>query len=352
MAFHYSFPAVEGLQAQHEYYIAMVPMGLLSKLFCDSEEYLLPEYRAQRSINELRIPEIKDYILKNPTTYVFSALCASIDGAFRFVKSNLDEHLGILQVDMNAIILINDGQHRRAAIEGAIKENPSLSFETIAIVFFKDEGLKRSQQMFADLNKHAVKSSKSLSTLYDDRDALSNAVKHVVTSIPFLDKYIDKEHDSLGKYSSKLFTLSNFLRANQRIFKKNTTITNYDTNFLVGYWRAIFGNIEEWALMDSKQLYKRSLKEDYILTLSVFINALRRLGSCIYNDGISFEILSGLNSIDWLRSNQNWKGRIFNEQGKIIGKEDCIIKICNFLKISLGIALSKEEMAKENEIGK
>lgn len=351
MAFHYSFSAVKGFQAQREYYIAMVPMGLLSKLFSDSEEYLLPEYRAQRSINELRIPEIKDYILNNPTTYVFSALCASIDGEFHFVKSDLDDHLGILQVDMNAVILINDGQHRRAAIEEAIKENPSLSSETIAIVFFRDEGLKRSQQMFADLNKHAVKSSKSLSTLYDDRDTLSNAVKHVVSSIPFLDKYIDKEHDSLGKYSSKLFTLSKFLRANQRIFKKNA-LDDIDANFLVEYWKAIFDNIEEWALMDSKQLYKRSLKEDYILTLSVFINALGRLGCYIYNEGINLERLSGLNSIDWLRNNPEWKGRIFNEQGKINGKEDCVIKICNFIKMSLGITLSKEEMAKENEIGK
>ena len=120
----------------------------------------------------------------------------------------------------------------------------------------------------------------------------------------------------------------------------------------MGYWKAIFDNIEEWTLMDSKQLYKRSLKEDYILTLSVFISALGRLGSFFYNEGINLEILSGLNSIDWLRSNPEWKGRIFNEQGKINGKEDCVIKICNFIKMSLGITLSKEEMAKENEIGR
>lgn len=351
MAFHYSFSAVRGMQAGREYYIAMVPLGLLSKLFSKEEDILLPEYRAQRTINEQRIPEIRDYILENPTTYVFSALCASIDGNFTFITSELDENLGILSVDMNAVLLINDGQHRKAAIEEAIKENSSLTSETIAIVFFKDEGLKRSQQMFADLNKHAVKPSKSLSTLYDDRDNLSNAVKYVISKIEFLDKYIDKEHDSLGKYSSKLFTLSNFLRANQRIIKKDL-IGDLDREFLVDYWSRIFNYIEEWSLMDMKQLYKRSLKEDYILTLSVFVNALGRLGGCLYSEDISLDILSGLSKIDWLRTNREWVGRIFNEHGKITGKEDCVIKICNLIKLKIGIALSKEELVKENELGK
>lgn len=349
MSFNYSFSAVRGIQAEREYYIAMVPLGLLSKLFAKEEDCLLPDYRAQRSINEARIPEIKDYILNNRGNYVFSALSASIDGEFAFHESAMDKNIGQLCVDMNAVLLINDGQHRKAAIEAALTECPSLSTETIAIVFFKDEGLKRSQQMFADLNKHAVKPSKSLSTLYDDRDDFSKAVKEVVLSITFLNKYIDKEHDSLGKYSSKLFTLSNFLRANQRIIKSNT-IKQQERDFLISYWSKIFEAIEEWSLMELKQLTKCSLKEDYILTLSVFINALGRLGNMFYNEKIDLCVLDGLKSIDWLRVNPDWVGRVFNEQGKILGKEDSIIKICNYIKKKLSLKLSKEELVKENEI--
>ena len=349
MGFNYNFSAVRGVQAGREYYIAMIPLGLLSKLFNNEEDYLLPEFRAQRSINELRIPEIKDYIINNPTNYVFSALSASIDGKFTFVKSELDENLGVLQVDMNAVFLINDGQHRKAAIEAALKENPDLMNETIAIVLFRDEGLKRSQQMFADLNKHAVKPSKSLSTLYDDRDHLSNAVKEVISSIQFLNKYIDKEHDSLGKYSSKLFTLSNFLRANQRIIKNNQ-INDIERKFLLNYWAAIFDNIDEFSMLERKELYKCTLKEDYVLTLSVMINAFGRLGFSMYVDNVDLSLLKRLSKIDWLRTNNEWIGRIFNEHGKIIGKEDSIIKIANLLKIKLGLSLTKEEMVKENEI--
>lgn len=347
--FHYNFPAVRGVQARREYYIAMIPLSLLSKIFDNEDEYLLPEYRAQRSINESRIPEIKDYILNNLTSYCFSALSASIDGEFCFEQSELDENIGVLKIDMSAVLLINDGQHRKAAIEAALKEDSTLSSETISIVLFKDEGLKRSQQMFADLNKHAVKPSKSLSTLYDDRDDLSNAVKEVVLSIAFLNKYVDKEHDTLGKYSSKLFTLSNFLRANQRIIK-SSVVTDSDRKFLLDYWTAVFSNIPELKMLDSKQLYKYSLKEEYVLTLSVLINAFGRLGYAFYYEKLDLNLLRKLSEIDWMRNNPEWLGRVFNEHGKIIGKEDSIIKISNLIKTKLGIKLNKEELVKENEL--
>ena len=318
-------------------------------MFGNEDEYLLPEYRAQRNINESRIPEIRDYILNNLTSYCFSALSASIDGEFCFEQSELDENIGVLKIDMSAVLLINDGQHRKAAIEAALKEDSTLSSETISIVLFKDEGLKRSQQMFADLNKHAVKPSKSLSTLYDGRDDLSNAVKEVVSSISFLNKYVDKEHDTLGKYSSKLFTLSNFLRANQRIIKGNV-ISESDRKFLIDYWNAVISNIPELSMLESKQLYKYSLKEEYVLTLSVLINALGRLGYAFYYEKLDLSLLRKLSEIDWMRNNPEWLGRVFNEHGKIIGKEDSIIKISNLIKTKLGIKLNKEELVKENEL--
>lgn len=349
MQFNYNFSAVKGVQAGRDYYIAMIPLNLLSKLFNNEDDVLLPEYRAQRKINELRIPEIKDYILNNPDNYVFSALSASIDGAFTFEKSELDDNIGLLHIDMNAVLLINDGQHRKASIEAALKENPQLGNETISVVLFKDEGLKRSQQMFADLNKHAVKPSKSLSTLYDDRDDLSNAVKDVVRTIPFLNKYVDKEHDSLGKYSSKLFTLSNFLRANQRIIKSDH-VSDMDNIFLKNFWSLIFVDIDEWRLMDNKQISKCSFKEDYVLTLSVVMNSFGRLGHIFYSEELDLNLLKGLNKIDWLRTNPEWKGRIFNEHGKITGKDESIIKICNLIKLKLGLQLNKDEAVKENEI--
>ena len=162
-------------------------------------------------------------------------------------------------------------------------------------------------------------------------------------------KYVDKERDTLGKYSSKLFTLSNFLRANQRIIKGNV-IAEGDRKFLIEYWTAVISNIPELTMLESKQLYKYSLKEEYVLTLSVLINALGRLGYAFYYEKLDLNLLRKLSEIDWMRNNPEWVGRVFNEHGKIIGKEDSIIKISNLIKTKLGIKLNKEELVKENEL--
>ena len=130
MDFVYRFPVVKGVQAKREYYIAMVPLKMIPKLFPNEDEYVPPEYRAQRKLNAARIPVISKYILDNRDSYVFSALAASIDGYFKFTPSEYP-NVGVLEISMDAKLLINDGQHRKAAILEAITEDESLLDETI-----------------------------------------------------------------------------------------------------------------------------------------------------------------------------------------------------------------------------
>ena len=44
--------------------------------------------------------------------------------------------------------IINDGQHRKAAIEEALKANPKLGDDHISVILFVDKGLENTQQMF------------------------------------------------------------------------------------------------------------------------------------------------------------------------------------------------------------
>lgn len=337
MKFSYRFPAVRGIQAGREYYISMVPLRLLLKLFPVDDEIVLPEYRAQRRINEIRIPEIKRYILDNRDTYVFSALSASIDGEFRFISFNSDD-VGILEVDMQSIFLINDGQHRKAAIEAAMKEDSTLSNETISVVFFRDDGLARSQQMFTDLNKHAVKSSNSLSTLYDTRDSLAVATKNVIDAVEFFRKFTDKERDILGKNSSNLFTLNTIYKANQKVLH-GTSCTDNDVAFLIKYWTIVASNIIEWQDVMDKALTKKSLREDYIITLSITISALGRLGRYFYNNpNVDMVVyLEKLKKVDWLRKNKNWVNKTIRENGKVLNSDEAVNLTCNEIKKYIGI---------------
>src|SRR5206468_3439133 len=103
-----------------------------------------------------RIPEMTQYILDNEDGYLFSSLTASFNCEPDFqvlVKEHPD--IGILELPFESDLVINDGQHRRAAIEEALKENPKVGDETISVVLFPWEDLDRMQQMFSDLNRTA-----------------------------------------------------------------------------------------------------------------------------------------------------------------------------------------------------
>lgn len=134
------FPAVKGVQAKREYYISMVPLDAIPRIFQFIDEDLPAEARSQRILNKARVPEIKDYILDNLNDYVFSSLTVSVDGDMEFTSiSSDDPSIGHVKIDMSARFLINDGQHRSAAIAEAIKKNAELRREQISVVFYRDE---------------------------------------------------------------------------------------------------------------------------------------------------------------------------------------------------------------------
>ena len=349
MLLKYQFPAVKGNQAGKEYYICMVPLGLLSKIFISDNGDVAPEHRAQRKLNELRIPEIKEYILNNRDSYVFSALAASIDGDANFVPMQDGAQVGVLEVDMDASFLINDGQHRKAAIDAALAEDETLKNETISVVMYKDQGLQHSQQMFTDLNKHAVTTSKSLNTLYESKDPTALITKNVINGINFLRKYTDKEKDNLSKFSSNIFTLNTFYTAHKRITKIIGTSPKAEKT-IMSFWNNVVANMREWNEMDAGELSKKSLREDYITTQGLIILAFGRL--CEFycaNPAIDMaKTLKGLKKIDWLRNNESsWMHRAIKPTGKINRNEQGIFLTYVEIKRLLNLPISDDELKKE-----
>jgi len=209
--FTHSFPAIRGIQAGKEYYVAMFPLKLVPILFKAEDEEMPAELRAQRLLNKSRVRPLTNYILENRKNYLFSSLTASVDGEVEFEEFGDDQighKLGTLHVSMDAKFLINDGQHRRAAIEQALKAEPSLAHETISIVMYVDEGLQKSQQMFADLNRYAVRPTKSLGILYDHRDPMAKLVHRLIKQLNLFKGMTETSRSTISNRSRKLFTLS------------------------------------------------------------------------------------------------------------------------------------------------
>lgn len=325
----------------------MVPLKMIEKLFTDDSDYVLPEYRAQRRLNESRIPVICKYILDNPDSYVFSALAATIDGKHCFKDGDI-QGVGILEVSMDAFFLINDGQHRKAAILEALKKSPALGEETIPIVFFEDTGLQRSQQIFTDLNKNAVKTSNSIAELYDSRDELAIITRNTIQQIDFINSYTDKEKDNLGKYAPCLFSLNMFYNANRVIIGKH--FGKYEEQFLFRFWSSVVENMEQWQELSRKEISKKALRENYIATQNVVLQALGRIGNYYYIHPAE-DMLSGMKKladINWKRSSKNWNMRAI-KNGRVLTNQKAIILIANVIKCTLLIPLSEDEEAVEQD---
>jgi DNA sulfur modification protein DndB len=346
-----NFPVIRGLQAHREYYVAMWTLRMLRQISIFDEDELPPELRAQRSLNKARIPEISEYILDNPENYTFSALTVSIDSDVSFEALPGQDKLGILQVPMEARFIINDGQHRRAAIIEALDHRPELAHETIAVVFFLDVGLERSQQMFADLNRHAIRPSRSLGLLYDHRNEKAKLAKMVIFESKFFRDIVEMEKSSLAKRSRKLFTLSAFYNACadlvQGLAKGNLV---EDANLARDYWEAVADQFPAWGQVREGRMPASEVREGFIHSHGIALQALGKAGNALLTKNRSGwrKKLGALAKINWSRKNTElWEGRTMN-LGVVQKKNTNILLTSNVIKQAFGVKMSSEEQRLED----
>lgn len=353
--YNYSFPALRGVQAGQEFFVAICPLKLLPKLFLFDEIELPAELRAQRTLNAARIPEIAQYLIQNPDSYVFSAITASIDGEIQFEPiqgTGTSTCFGNLIVSMSARFVINDGQHRRAAIEAALEEQPELGHDTIAVVFFRDTGLHRSQQLFADLNKHAARPTQSLAVLYDHRDPLACLARNLVETVTWFSGFTEKEKTSISNRSVKLFTLSGIYQATGALLgkKRNDAIDPSEAELAIRFWHLVGTSIREWQLAVKGQISSAEVRKEYINTHSVILHALgiagRSLLQAYPNDWEAR--LDTLGDVDWTRKNTLWEGRAMSG-GQINKSRKNVQLTAIHLKRVLGLNLTRSEEQAEDD---
>jgi DNA sulfur modification protein DndB len=350
--FEYVFPAIRGVQAGREYYVTMCPMRLIPRIFLFDEEELVPELRAQRTLNKARVPEMARYILDNPTSYVFSALTASVDAEVQFdsfgVGGGAGERLGSLTIPMSAKFVINDGQHRRAAIQQALVENPDLGDETIAIVMFLDVGLDRCQQMFADLNRYAIRPAKSISVLYDHRDEMSAIARLVVFRSTFFTDLTETETSNLSTRSRKLFTLSALYTANKALLEGvELPSLEQRVDLAATYWETVAEQFPEWHQVRAREVSAGEIRRDFIHSHGIVLHALGKIGNSLIRtrkDPASWERkLRKLSCIDWHRANAaTWEGRA-TLGGKVSKSAGNVLLTTAAIRSALGLPLPPDE---------
>ena len=351
-----SFPAMRGVQAGRPFYVIMCPLRYLPRLFLFDEEDVPAQLRAQRALNKTRLPALVSYIIENREDYVFSALTASVDGSMRFDEFDGGAHghrLGTLHIGMDSRFLINDGQHRRAAIEEAMKADPTLAEENIAIVVFADDGLERSQQMFADLNRHAVRPAKSIGVLYDHRDDDSGIARLIVINSAFFRAVVEMERSTLSSRSRKLFTLSALYGATQSLLvgRRFDSITEA-ADASRAYWELVAQQIPDWQAVKRGQMTASEVRTDFIHSHGIALAALGRIGSTLLAQDPHPEAwtptLKKLTTLDWSRANTTlWEGRALIG-GRVSKSGNNVTLTTNAIRSHLDLPLSADEQRVED----
>lgn len=307
---------------------------------------LSPEQREQRALNKGRIPDISSYILENEDDYLFSSITASYKTEPTFVpitQPDGSDNVGTLKLKLGDELIINDGQHRCAAIVDALKKNPALNHQMISVLLFPYENLIRVQQMFTDLNRHVVKTSKSLDVLFDKRDPISIATMFALDRVPVFRNLTEKVDASLKAKSTKIFTLAALYDANSDLLKG---LEHHDVqenaNRLVTYWTAVSEYMDDWKMVLNGQKVSNDLRAESISAHSTVLRALGGLGSELMKDSDWPQRLSALKNIDWSKKNPDWQD-VCIVANSVVSNRQARAATKAYIKSRLGMDLSDAE---------
>lgn len=348
-----TFPAVRATQAQRAYFVTACPLHLVPEILSFDSPDLPPNLRAQRVLNKGRIPQIARYLASNPTSYVMSAITASIDADVTFepMGALLDGvRFGELTIPRGARILVNDGQHRRAAIARALETTPELGHEAVPLVLFLDAGLSRSQQIFADLNRHGVRPTTSLNVLYDHRDWIAAVARKVAAEVcPFVGM-TELERSSLSNRSSNMFTLSGVHQATAAFLRHRSRepLDEHDEVTALAFWRLVGELIQGWGSIDRTAA---DLRHDYVHVHAVALHALGTVaGELVQLHPKDWQKrMRRLESLDWSRSHAQWDGRAIRN-GRISKSGPSLVLTANVLRARVGLRLSPTEQGLEETL--
>lgn len=340
-------PAMRGKLGTRTYYACLMPMSAIPNLFKFTDwAGFTPEDREQRVLNEKRVPDLRDYILDNEDDYLFSAITASYktEPVYDELKNGGDGSLGVLKLKLGDDLIINDGQHRAAGIAAALKENPAIGDQTIAVLLFPYENKDRVQQMFSDLNRFVQKTSKSLDILYDKRDPVSAATLEALEEVPVFRDLTDKDSQTLKTKSTELFTLAALYDANAELLKGREEEKLSDkVELLVEWWSAVAKEMPDWTAVLNRHKEATKLRAEKISSHSTVLRALGGLGQELMKDPNWRDRLAALGTIDWSKKNPDWEN-VCIVANSVVSNRQARAATKAYIKHKLGMSISEAEL--------
>lgn len=269
------------------------------------------EEDVQRIRDPNKVDEIIEYLKDYKDSWIFSSITASCDSPIVYQPLKEEERVGRICIRKGSKLLINDGQHRADAIgkiwNGRLLDKYMEDFgsQSVSVVIYEGQTLRRMQQMFIDLQKGTLVNKSLQSELSPTLD--NQLVREVRDTLPFFRNYIIRDQTSVAKGSRKLFTQKSFYDANKYVFGTKLNKSNYDKakKFLIEFWETVSLNINGWEeFLDEPSLDTDEFRNENLSHLSVTMHAFGMIASKLYHDKFSLNRLPRLRNIDFSRDNK------------------------------------------------
>jgi DNA sulfur modification protein DndB len=168
--------------------------------------------------------------------------------------------------------------------------------------------------MFADLNRHAIRPTKSLGILYDHRDPLSLLARTLAERVTVFRNLTEMEKTTISNRSNKLHTISSIYQATKTLLgkSKRSEVTKDEEATARDFWQEVGKHMADWQLAAERKVSCAELRRDYLHAHGIVLQAIGIAGAALLEKEPRHwkARLKGLANIDWSRSNAKlWEGR-------------------------------------------
>ena len=195
-------PALRARMGDWTYYIASMTLAELAKRVTTASAFHQSErldQLIQRSLTP-RAGDIAAYLLSQPQRLFGTLVVGVYGGEPKWLEVEITEEtrpwdegderlggtIGLLRLSGSEQLFALDGQHRVVGTTRALKEDPSLGNEEVAVIFVehsKDQaGLERTRRLFSTLNRYAKPVSTRDIIALDEDDAGAIVTRRLLDS--------------------------------------------------------------------------------------------------------------------------------------------------------------------------
>lgn len=360
-----SFPALRGRMGDTEFFATVLTFGEVAKMVDFVEEvddwdaHTDPETKSQRKLNVARVErELVPYLLNTPDRF-YSALTVEVRPAigesqgaaipFETSGSTLpgDIAYGTVVLDGTQMLYALDGQHRLKSIQRAIRLNPALAREQIAVILVPFRSQRRSQLLFSDLNRYAKPPSKSISLLFSHRDPLVNLAKRLIAASPFLRDRVEMETTSLGKNSGKVATLSTVYEMTRLIAAgapvEQPVVAEREFERQSALWQQLVDTIFPWRVVAERTEHPAYLRPRFLCMHGVGQQAIAFATALVMKRCQNPNpVLQNFATIDWAMTNPSWQG-VALQGRRVNNTAPAVRNLGTLLAFELGVKLTPSE---------